>query len=85
MIQKDGINFYNCRRSDIRKHTIFALREKMSSQLSSVGESLVFDIEICDKDLGVIEMPSPLGWEKNERGKMGPRFCNMMKSMDPTR
>lgn len=69
----------------MRNHTVFAFREKVSAQLSSVAESLIFDIEICDKDLDAIEMPSPLGWEKNERGKMGPRFCNMMKSMDPTR
>lgn len=39
---------------------------------------------ILDQD-GTPEMPSCLGWEKNERGKMGPRMVNLSSTMDPTR
>ena len=30
-------------------------------------------------------MPSVVGWEKNERGKLGPRMVNLSESMDPRR
>ena len=31
------------------------------------------------------EPPQSLGWEKNERGKMGPKFLDLSATMDPTR
>ena len=30
-------------------------------------------------------MPPVVGWEKNERGKLGPRQVNLSESMDPRR
>ena len=30
-------------------------------------------------------MPTVVGWEKNERGKLGPRHVNLSDSMDPRR
>ena len=30
-------------------------------------------------------MPSVVGWEKNERGKLGPRMVDLSQSMDPVR
>lgn len=33
----------------------------------------------------VSECPKCLGWEKNERQKLGPRMVNLSSSMDPAR
>jgi hypothetical protein len=31
------------------------------------------------------QCPTVVGWEKNEHGKMEPRFVDMSTSMDPTK
>ena len=30
-------------------------------------------------------MPNVVGWEKNDKGQLGPRFVNMRSSMDPVK
>lgn len=30
-----------------------------------------------------VEEGAWIGWERNERGKLGPKMCNMKNSMDP--
>lgn len=49
----------------------------------SVGRSLLFTIKsaVFDAD----GPPRCVGWEKNERGKMGPRVVNLSAMMDPKR
>lgn len=68
----------------MKNHVVVGLREKVSSELQSIGESLVLKIRISSHS-NLTDLPPCLGWEQNERGKMGPRLSNMMKSMDPTR
>ena len=33
----------------------------------------------------LVDCPKCVGWEKNERHKLGPRMVNLSASMDPTK
>lgn len=47
----------------------------------SIDKSLIYTVK-----LPLVDHTTPLnwvGWEKNERGKMGPRMANMKNSLDP--
>ena len=48
-----------------------------------VSESLITKLE-CDDTIDST-MPNVVGWEKNEKGQLGPRFVNMRSSMDPVK
>ena len=52
-----------------------------------VGHSLLLKIKDYAVDLAeeTTEPPKCLGWEKNDRGKMGPRLVNLAATMDPER
>lgn len=63
---------------------VICLREKRKDGVRSLDGSLVLRLNvppIVDKS----EMPAVVGWEKNERGKLGPRRVNLSESMDPRR
>lgn len=50
-----------------------------------VSHSLLLKIKDYSCDDEVTEPPKCLGWEKNDRGKMGPRLVNLGATMDPER
>ena len=49
-----------------------------------VGHSLLLTIKNVSMD-SIEQPPKCLGWEKNERGKLGPRTVNLSATMDPER
>ncbi|KAG7173404.1 Ubiquitin-like modifier-activating enzyme ATG7-like [Homarus americanus] len=68
-------------------YKILCLRVRTRHGVQDASHSLFVDV-----DLGGLvgqgntpEMPPFLGWERNERGKMGPRLVNLSASMDPTK
>ncbi|XP_068224634.1 ubiquitin-like modifier-activating enzyme ATG7 isoform X2 [Palaemon carinicauda] len=67
-------------------HRIICLRVRTRNAVKEAAHSIVAEVNLeglVDPD-SVPEMPQCLGWEKNERGKMGPRMVNLSASMDPT-
>lgn len=68
-------------------YKILCLRIRTRSGTKDATHSLVVDVDLK----GVIDTDNPpdlppfLGWEKNERGKMGPRMVNLSANMDPIR
>jgi len=53
-----------------------------------VGKSLLLRLTVpplLKGEGGSFPMPPVVGWEKNERGKMGPRVVNLADSLDPRR
>lgn len=50
-----------------------------------VNQSLLLKIKDYSCDEETAELPKCLGWEKNDRGKMGPRLVNLAATMDPER
>lgn len=55
--------------------------------MQDASHSLVIEVDLGEEPdpLQPSEMPPSLGWEKNERGKMGPRMVNLSANMDPTK
>ncbi|XP_076037635.1 autophagy-related 7 [Oratosquilla oratoria] len=80
------ITLVACRWSNIRKqHKVLCLRVRTRNGVQSADHSLILEIDLSDVGEIPEEMPKCLGWEKNEKGKLGPRFLNLAASMDPTR
>ena len=50
-----------------------------------VGHSLLLTIKNVGVELDIERPPKCLGWEKNERAKLGPRTVNLSATMDPER
>lgn len=68
-------------------YKILCLRIRTRNGVQDANHSLVVDVDlggIVDPDIP-LDMPSFLGWERNERGKMGPRMVNLSANMDPTK
>lgn len=68
-------------------HKILCLRIRTRSGVQDASHSIYVEVDlggILDQDSQPV-MPTCLGWEKNERGKMGPRMVNLSSTMDPTR
>nr|QVX20062.1 ATG7 [Eriocheir sinensis] len=70
-----------------RSHKVLCLRVITRSGVQNAMHSLVLDVDLGDEADSLLpsEMPPSLGWEKNERGKMGPRMVNLSANMDPTK
>jgi len=63
---------------------VICYRDVKKNGVRSIDGSLVLRLRIPilgDKNA----MPSVVGWEKNEHGKLGPRHVNLSRSMDPRR
>lgn len=66
-------------------HRIICLRVRTRTGIRDAAHSIVVEVNLegsVDPN-SVPEMPQCLGWEKNERGKMGPRMVNLSATMDP--
>lgn len=53
---------------------------RLSNQGTRLGKSVVLKIKLEDV---AEEECQWLGWERNERAKLGPRLANLSNSMDP--
>ncbi|XP_059150517.1 ubiquitin-like modifier-activating enzyme ATG7 isoform X2 [Physella acuta] len=63
---------------------IICVRDRTHDGLRDFGQSLVMTVELPARE-DLSELPECVGWEKNERQKMGPRMVNLSSSMDPVR
>jgi len=53
---------------------------RLSKQGPRLANSVVLKVKL---ELGEIDEGQWVGWERNERGKLGPRLANLSSSMDP--
>lgn len=65
---------------------VLCWRSRSSSESAdSHGESLIFNLHLQHPtgSAGDDDQPVIVGWERNERGRAGPRHVNLASSMDP--
>ena len=61
---------------------LLCLRNKVRNGQLSVGGSLVLTLTTSGDTHGVTTaMPGVVGWEKNDKGQLGPQLANMRASM----
>lgn len=66
--------------------TVLCWRDGVRDGQRRIGHSLILKVkEFVDMADRADSIPKCLGWEKNERGKLGPRTVNLSNSMDPQR
>ena len=64
---------------------LVCLRTPIKEGQLSIDSSLVLTLSLTTAGPASLEMPGAVGWEKNEKGQLGPRLANMRSSMDPVR
>ncbi|XP_065175766.1 ubiquitin-like modifier-activating enzyme ATG7 [Sycon ciliatum] len=66
---------------------VVCFRDRTREGKRETSHSLVINLKLAklDQDSTATECPKVVGWEKNERGKLGPRMVNLSTSMDPAR
>ncbi|CAL4069621.1 unnamed protein product, partial [Meganyctiphanes norvegica] len=69
---------------DTSHHKVLCLRIRTRSGVKDAQHSIIFEVDLGGPFTSAV-MPTCIGWEKNERGKLGPRMLNLSASMDPTR
>jgi len=62
---------------------VLCLRASVKDGKVNAGHSLVLTLGGCVPQLAT--MPGVVGWEKNDKGQMGPKLANMRSSMDPAK
>ncbi|KAH9507472.1 Autophagy protein 7 [Bulinus truncatus] len=64
---------------------VLCVRDRTHDGVRDFGKSILMTLDILEVDKSLTEVPECVGWEKNERQKLGPRMVNLSSSMDPVR
>ncbi|NXW28973.1 ATG7 enzyme, partial [Phaetusa simplex] len=59
---------------------VLCFRDRTMQGVRDITHSIIFEIKLPEKPLG-----PAVGWEKNQKGGMGPRMVNLSECMDPKR
>ncbi|XP_061186447.1 ubiquitin-like modifier-activating enzyme ATG7 [Saccostrea echinata] len=71
-------------KGDLKNVNILCLRDRSRDGSRDISHSLILSVSLPEMK-GITECPKCVGWEKNEKQKLAPRFVNLSASMDPTR
>ncbi|XP_054071989.1 ubiquitin-like modifier-activating enzyme ATG7 isoform X7 [Rissa tridactyla] len=63
---------------------VLCFRDRTMQGVRDITHSIIFEIKLPEKPLGP-DCPKAVGWEKNQKGGMGPRMVNLSECMDPKR
>ncbi|XP_071407009.1 ubiquitin-like modifier-activating enzyme ATG7 isoform X2 [Pithys albifrons albifrons] len=63
---------------------VLCFRDRTMQGVRDITHSIIFEIKLPETSLGP-DCPKAVGWEKNQKGGMGPRMVNLSECMDPKR
>ncbi|NWQ82540.1 ATG7 enzyme, partial [Columbina picui] len=63
---------------------VLCFRDRTMQGVRDITHSIIFEIKLPEGVLGP-DCPKAVGWEKNQKGGMGPRMVNLSECMDPKR
>uniref|UniRef100_A0A663MKK9 Ubiquitin-like modifier-activating enzyme ATG7 n=1 Tax=Athene cunicularia TaxID=194338 RepID=A0A663MKK9_ATHCN len=63
---------------------VLCFRDRTMQGVRDITHSIIFEIKLPERALGP-DCPKAVGWEKNQKGGIGPRMVNLSECMDPKR
>ncbi|XP_054834470.1 ubiquitin-like modifier-activating enzyme ATG7 isoform X2 [Eublepharis macularius] len=63
---------------------VICFRDRTMQGARDISHSIIFEIKFPQVMLS-LDCPKAVGWEKNQKGSMGPRMVNLSECMDPKR
>ncbi|XP_063267580.1 ubiquitin-like modifier-activating enzyme ATG7 isoform X1 [Prinia subflava] len=70
--------------SALERVEVLCFRDRTLQGVRDITHSIIFEIKLPQTPLGT-DCPKAVGWEKNQKGGMGPRMVNLSECMDPKR
>ncbi|XP_025070948.1 ubiquitin-like modifier-activating enzyme ATG7 isoform X8 [Alligator sinensis] len=70
--------------SHLHSIEVLCFRDRTMQGVRDVTHSILFEIKLSQLALSP-DCPKAVGWEKNQKGGMGPRMVNLSECMDPKR
>ncbi|NWH35939.1 ATG7 enzyme, partial [Chloropsis hardwickii] len=70
--------------SVLQRVEVLCFRDRTMQGVRDITHSIIFEIKLPETPLGP-DCPKAVGWEKNQKGGMGPRMVNLSECMDPKR
>ncbi|XP_069907204.1 ubiquitin-like modifier-activating enzyme ATG7 isoform X3 [Oryctolagus cuniculus] len=70
--------------SSFRSVEVLCFRDRTMQGLRDVAHSIIFEVKLPEMAFSP-DCPKAVGWEKNQKGGMGPRMVNVSGCMDPKR
>ncbi|XP_059571931.1 ubiquitin-like modifier-activating enzyme ATG7 isoform X6 [Alligator mississippiensis] len=71
--------------SHLHSVEVLCFRDRTMQGVRDVTHSILFEIKLSQLALSPVDCPKAVGWEKNQKGGMGPRMVNLSECMDPKR
>ncbi|XP_025070950.1 ubiquitin-like modifier-activating enzyme ATG7 isoform X10 [Alligator sinensis] len=71
--------------SHLHSIEVLCFRDRTMQGVRDVTHSILFEIKLSQLALSPVDCPKAVGWEKNQKGGMGPRMVNLSECMDPKR
>ncbi|XP_061213853.1 ubiquitin-like modifier-activating enzyme ATG7 isoform X2 [Neopsephotus bourkii] len=68
----------------LQSFEVLCFRDRTMQGVRDITHSIIFEIKLPERALGP-DCPKAVGWEKNQKGGMGPRMVNLSECMDPKR
>uniref|UniRef100_A0A8C8WCE1 Ubiquitin-like modifier-activating enzyme ATG7 n=1 Tax=Panthera leo TaxID=9689 RepID=A0A8C8WCE1_PANLE len=70
--------------SSFQSVEVLCFRDRTMQGVRDIAHSIVFEVKLPEMAFSP-DCPKAVGWEKNQKGGMGPRMVNLSECMDPKR
>uniref|UniRef100_A0A7N5KRX6 Ubiquitin-like modifier-activating enzyme ATG7 n=1 Tax=Ailuropoda melanoleuca TaxID=9646 RepID=A0A7N5KRX6_AILME len=70
--------------SSFQSVEVLCFRDRTMQGVRDIAHSIIFEVKLPEMAFSP-DCPKAVGWEKNQKGGMGPRMVNLSECMDPKR